>query len=426
MNIEELHKIFLESSGVSTDSRTFEENQLFFALKGENFDAHKFADEISRMSPAGIVIDDKSYSHIPGTIFVEDTLKCLQDLAYHHRQTFSCPVIGLTGSNGKTTTKELLVEALRTKYDVHATAGNFNNHIGVPLTILAATRNVEIIIVEMGANHIGEIAELCQIASPTHGLITNIGHAHIEGFGSFEGVITAKTELYKYLASRKGTIFYNPNDEILSQHHPEEAISITYNDDIEMIKHQSMSLMFKSVELDAVYHSSLFGDFNFSNVLAAYSVADYFDCNKEQVLTAISQYEPKINRSQLKQVGTTQFILDAYNANPTSMKSSLESFSHIQSEKNKAVILGDMGELGDNEVEFHKEILELLDFLPADHVVLVGPIFSEADSQNQFKHFEDVDDLISELEDIRPFLNNAICLIKASRSMKLEKIVQEV
>lgn len=424
MHIDELYSKFLASTGVSTDSRSIKEGQLFFALKGENFNGNTYAKEVLRKGAGCAIIDETIYKQ-ENTILVDDVLTTLQILANHHRNKLNIPVIGLTGTNGKTTTKELMVAVLSQKYNVHATKGNFNNHIGVPLTLLAADADAELMIIEMGANQLLDIKELCEIAEPDYGLITNIGQAHLEGFGSFEGVITAKTELYKYIASHGKVIFYNEDDPLLIKHLPQDIKAIPYGSAL-TFDTQGLYLSYTHKATQQSYTSKLSGYYNKDNIRTATGVGVYFQVPEEKIYQSIADYLPNMNRSELQEIGPYTLLMDAYNANPTSMKAAIESFAGLDINKEKVLILGDMKELGKDDIMLHGEVLDFIEAYEWRHVWLVGPAFKEACSGRntyEYSRYEDVDSLLEDTTDLKSKLdNNTIALIKGSRSIKLERI----
>ena len=397
--IEEIYKTYLQSRTVTTDSRAITPGCLFFAFKGEKFDGNAFAPQALEQGAALCIISDPQYKVDDRCIVVPDVLATLQELATHHRRQLSIPVIGITGTNGKTTTKELVNAVLSRRYRTHATQGNYNNHLGVPLTLLSIPANAEIAIVEMGANHPGEIADLCKIAQPTFGLITNVGRAHLEGFGSFEGVIQTKTALYRHLASVGGTIFVNADNEILMKqleelNEPRPTI-ITYGHDgsCQMLNSQLSILnstrghlvgsdpymKFYIEEGDNVYsiQSQLLGNYNFDNAMAAAAVGRHFRVELWDIKEAIEQYEPANKRSQYKETARNVLFLDCYNANPSSMKVALDNFEALQRD-NKVAMLGNMRELGADSRHEHEAIVQRLLAANLAQVVLVGPEFEFA------------------------------------------------
>jgi len=423
MKIDELYQQFKSSNGVSIDSRTIQANQIFFAITGENFDGHNYVSNVLENGARAAVIDNSEF-HIQGkTILVESVLECLQSLANFHRRNFKGPVLAITGSNGKTSTKELTYSVLAKKYKVHYTKGNLNNHLGVPMTLLEADLDSDFLIIEMGANHIGEIHDLCHITEPTHGLITNIGRAHLEGFGSFEGVIKAKTELYHYLSHNGGSIIYNQDDHILTSNLSKDVSSYPYEvNDIEFL-YQAPTLGFIDLETAETYQTKLFGIYNQTNIEAAITIGRIFKVLDEDIFDALEAYVPKMNRSQIQKFGETTFIKDAYNANPSSMKLSIKSVMNLQTQR-KSLILGDMKELGKDEIEMHNEILEYICQGKWNAVILVGSIFPKAKLAQTYVTYEDVDALIDDFSNVKDSINGSSVLLKGSRSMKLEKVVE--
>ena len=433
MEINRLYKLFHECNGVSIDSRSLEEGALFFGLKGQNFDGNKYAISAIEKGAKYAVIDDPVYHHSSEKmVLVEDSLKSLQGLAAYHRQQFNIPIIGLTGSNGKTTTKELLQTVLSTTFKTHSTKGNFNNHIGVPLTLLAMPMDTEIAVIEMGANHIGEILALCLISQPTHGFITNVGKAHLEGFGSFEGVKRAKSELYHFLANSSGKIFINTSEIDLVGLLPEYKEIYSY----------SNTLTFKGILssissyplLDFLYHlendgkveiqSKLFGTYNIPNISTAIALAEYFNVSANDIADGINSYQPKNKRSELMVIGDYQIIMDAYNANPVSMKFSIKDFSEWGNE-DKVLILGDMLELGEFATQEHVEMLAFIQKKSWKKIYVVGQEFNKAASGgNNVLAFNSTEELIEHLNSspIAP----AKILIKGSRILKLERVLEQI
>ena len=420
-NIEQLYEHFIKSGGVvSTDSRTIEKGAIFFALKGDRFDGNKYALEVLKKGAVFAVVDSDEVPDGPKIFRVDNVLKALQELARLHRNALDIPIIAITGSNGKTTTKELLYAVLSQKYKVHATLGNLNNHIGVPLTILSSSLDLDILIVEMGANHLGDIAELCGIADPSYGLITNIGYAHLEGFGSLDGVKQGKTELYRYLKGRNGTVFYNENDELLVSEVPEKMFSHPY---IDWLKVKS-GRTFLEIAADGDHWKSshLVGNYNAINMICAATVGQFFDVSQNQIIDAISEYIPTNNRSQIVNVGPYNLIMDAYNANPSSMKESISSFAAMKSDLGKILLIGDMAELGADSHDLHRSVIDHLEKYKWEQVYLVGPQFAMADSLNQYHKIDQAEDLLDPKLNIQEILKDKIVLIKASRSMRLEQI----
>lgn len=442
MNIPELYKIYLKHPIICTDSRKLIDNSIFFALKGSNFNGNKFAEKALEKC-AYAVIDEIEYKKDDRFILVDDALQAMQKLAYFHRMQLDIPILGITGSNGKTTTKELISNVLAEKYKIFATQGNLNNHIGVPLTILSMDNSIEIGIVEMGANHIGDINELCEIAQPNFGIITNVGKAHLEGFGSFEGVKEAKGELYDFLYKNDGLAFINSDNEHLDEMNPPHK-TITYGTSKfthvqgEMMESEwnvkirwfAQTVQDDEDDLDDdqevddehnIINTKLYGQYNFENVLTAVCVGHYFAIDNALIKRAIESYIPTNNRSQLVEKGSNKIILDAYNANPASMKIALENFLGLNETSSKLAILGDMLELGRDAILEHSNILYYLEEFNFSNVILVGKLFKESAFDFDFPIFENVDDCKKYLKE-RPFHNHLI-LIKASRGIKLEEVV---
>ncbi|MCF8297208.1 MAG: UDP-N-acetylmuramoyl-tripeptide--D-alanyl-D-alanine ligase [Saprospiraceae bacterium] len=418
MKIEELYSIFKSYPKIVTDSRCIEDNSIFFALKGENFDGNKFALKALELGAKYSVVDDTSLNQNDNFIYVDNVLKCLQQLAAFHRDQFKIPIIGITGTNGKTTTKELINTVLKQKLKTHATKGNLNNHIGVPLTLLEMPYDTKIAIIEMGANHQEEIKELCEIAKPNFGIITNIGKAHLEGFGSFEGVIKAKKELYDFVG-KDGRVFLNSDNKLLTEL-AENLSSIKYGANQEsdcfaqiIDINPFVKLRWNNLEIQ----SNLIGKYNFENILAAICIGNYFGVQPTEIKMAIERYIPQNNRSQIVQTKTNKLILDAYNANPTSMSSAIESFELLKPEI-KVVILGDMLELGKESIKEHQEILNKIATLGFVKTFLVGPVFYSLAKNSEFIAFENNIEALEYLK-INPISDSTI-LIKGSRGIKLE------
>ncbi len=423
MNIEQLHTLFLECSQVTTDTRKIESNSLFFALKGDNFNGNEFANEALKKGASYAVIDEVAYQTSERHILVENTLETLQTLASFHRHYLAIPIISLTGSNGKTTTKELINAVLSKKFDTTATVGNLNNHIGVPLTLLSMSSKTEIGIVEMGANHLKEIALLSSIAQPDYGYITNFGKAHLEGFGSLEGVVQGKTELYANLKGHGKMVFVNTNDaQQVEQSKGMKCITFGRKGSkypIEFITADPFVIL--RYETKRI-KSQLIGAYNFNNIAAAIAIGKHFEVSDQAIQEAIETYVPTNNRSQILDKGTNKVILDAYNANPSSMKVALENFSGL-TDKTKIAILGDMFELGHEAEAEHQFIADLASNLDIHKVYLLGENFQKVsainDSTQQFASFEAFKDYFSKQQ-----TKNTTLLIKASRGMALERIVE--
>ncbi|MDT8393798.1 MAG: UDP-N-acetylmuramoyl-tripeptide--D-alanyl-D-alanine ligase [Bacteroidales bacterium] len=421
---EELYKHFLSCTGVSTDSRKLAEGNMFFALKGENFDGNIYAGKALEKGARLAVIDNKKYAGDSRCFLVKDSLQSLQQLATLHRKQFAIPLIGLTGSNGKTTTKELIHKVLSKKFRVQATHGNLNNHIGVPLTLLGIDKNTEIVVVEMGANHIGEIKFLCQMAKPAYGLITNIGKAHLEGFGSYEGVVKAKTELYDHLKKYEGTAFVNSGDPLLLKHARPLKI-ITYGNDT--ASDVQARIIKKTPFLEIEWNgnnipSKLYGAFNFENMAAAICIGHYFKVDENDIVQALSSYQPDNSRSQLIKSGQNIIYLDAYNANPSSMLLSINNFEEQES-GNKVLILGDMLELGKVSQKEHAKVIEHIKGRFRD-IILVGQEFFKAACNSGIKAFHDTDSASEYLKN-HP-VRGARILIKGSRGIALERLLEHL
>ena len=424
MSIYSLYKLFIQHSEITTDSRKTPINSLFFALKGENFDGNAYAEKALNAGSAYAIIDDPAYVKGERTILVDDVLTTMQKLAAHHRKVLGIPVIGITGSNGKTTTKELLAAVLSSKFNLLYTEGNLNNHIGVPLTLLRLNHDHEMAIIEMGASHVGEIAELCKIAQPDYGIITNVGQSHLEGFGSFENVIQAKGELYEYLRKANGTAFVDTDNYTLKTLAKGlKSISYGSSDDVfaygELIEADPyMSFVWKQQGKLHTVNTQLVGGYNLKNALVAVAVGRFFKIPAERISRIISGYVPTNNRSQLHKTAKNVLIIDTYNANPSSMKVALENFSAMKAPK-KALIIGGMKELGKDSQALHEEILKQIDHIKADTVWLCGEPFAFAAKTHNW--FEDVSTLRKHIQ-ANP-LNGYQVLIKGSHSIELEKVI---
>jgi UDP-N-acetylmuramoyl-tripeptide--D-alanyl-D-alanine ligase len=424
---EALYSIFSQHPAISTDSRKIAPGSLFFALKGEAFDGNRFAEAAVQQGAAYSVVDDEQFYSGERCILVKDGLAALQDLAAHHRRQFNIPFIGITGSNGKTTTKELIKAVLARKYKVHATEGNLNNHIGVPLTLLSITPAVEIAIIEMGANHVGEIAALCEIARPDYGLITNIGRAHIGEFGSFEKIVEAKSELYKYIRSHNGKVFiYSEHEMLMSLSAGIEKITYGTAENNFCSSLFQGSNPFLKIGFDAEsITTQLIGKYNYENAAAAICIGKYFQVGAVQIKEAIEGYVPSNNRSQVVMTQLNTLVMDAYNANPSSMRAAIDNFYDMEGES-KWLVLGDMLELGAYEIDEHKNILQLLIAKNFNNVILVGPRFiqSSLEVKNDFVHFKTTEELIDFLRTKKPVRDKSLILIKGSRGIKLEKAAE--
>ena len=425
MEIKDLYNKFLESGKISTDTRQIVPGSIFFALKGDKFNANTFAAQALEKGALYAVVDEKEFAINEKCILVGNVLETLQRLARHHRDQLKIPVVGLTGSNGKTTSKELLHAVLNKKFKTYATKGNLNNHIGVPLTLLAIDKSIEMAVVEMGANHVGEIALLCSIANPSHGFITNIGRAHIGMFGGFENIISAKSELYQHLINTGGTVFINSRNEILANMAKrfKEPLFYPAKGDYyhgELIDADPFVKI--KAENGAEVQTKLIGAYNFENIMAALCIGKFFGVNAEKANEAVEQYEPGNMRSQMVRKGTNTIILDAYNANPSSMQAAIENLASMNAGK-KIAILGDMFELEEEAEKEHKLIGRILQEKKFSHVYLCGKLFKAALSEfPTAKYFENKDALVENLKN-NP-TSDATILVKASRGIGLETIVE--
>lgn len=425
---QKLYDLFLKHPVISTDSRKIPAGCLFFALKGDSFDGNKFAHDAIQKGAAYAIVDDPAIEKSEKLYHVKNTLQTLQDLATYHRSQLIIPVIGITGSNGKTTTKELIKEVLSQKYRTFATSGNLNNHIGVPLSILAIDDKYEIAVIEMGANHQGEIAALSKISQPDFGIITNIGKAHLEGFGGYKGVIKAKTELYSFIRTTQGKVFVNADDPLLMEK-SKGMNGIYYGNDSWTSVAGKITGKFPFLSAEVIIHNDLHvvntkmvGAYNLSNMLAAACIGDHFGVASQDIALALSNYEPKNNRSQWYETSSNKIVLDAYNANPTSMLLAIENFSESPFE-NKMLILGDMRELGEDSQKEHQSILQKIAELEFREVLLVGQEFKKATGKNtKYQVFENVDQAVQGLKGLKP--SNKTILIKGSRGIQLEKILE--
>ncbi|MDR1054627.1 MAG: UDP-N-acetylmuramoyl-tripeptide--D-alanyl-D-alanine ligase [Prevotellaceae bacterium] len=430
MNIEQLYQLFLQHPDICTDTRRIIPNALFFALKGDNFDGNEFASLALENGCSYAIVDNPTVKKNDRYIIVDDILKTLQRLANHHRRQLGIPILAITGTNGKTTTKELIGSVLTRKYEIGITIGNLNNHIGVPLTLLKMTRNTAFGIVEMGANHIGEIAGLCAIAEPDYGIITNIGKAHLEGFGSLDGVKKAKGELYDYLEKNNGLAFVNTDDSTLQtmvnnrkllKTHPYSA-TLFYvrllNPDIE---HPFLHFV---INRNIKIETSLLGEYNLNNILVAISIGLFLGVDINQITDAICSYHPENNRSQLIQTQNNTVYMDAYNANPSSMEASICNFAQIN-EADKLLILGDMLELGCDSLPEHQHVINQLITFDFKNVWLVGNNFikaSQSQTYVQYPCFKTVDEAIDYIK-TAPVKKHTI-LLKGSRGIHLEKALE--
>ena len=422
--MKELFELFYGTSGVCTDTRKIEKNCLFICLKGDNFNGNTFAENAVKAGAKYVFVDEISYQTNESIFLVENCLLFLQNLAFFHRSKFDIPVIGITGSNGKTSTKELINCVLSQKYNVLSTIGNLNNHIGVPLTLLRLNESHQIALIEIGANKFKDIAELCAIAKPTLGIITNIGKAHLEGFKDFNGVLTTKKELYTSVSDQKGIIIYNQDDSILLENKPEGVEDYGYGTQLNSFVHGKLIGLSPYIEMtwghkdynSPVIQTQTIGKYNFYNFLAAITFGVILDVPNEMINRAIQEYAPDNNRSQVKITKENTLILDCYNANPSSMLSALESFElHIK--KEKIFILGDMLELGEESNKEHQQIATFAEKAGLQGYT-VGPLFQAIHSPSFIKQFLTKQDALNYFSKF-PLTNNII-LLKGSRGIGLE------
>ncbi len=425
---ERLHEAFLRTNGACTDTRALVDGGLFFALKGPNFNANTFASKALEAGCSYAVVDDPSVATDERFLLVPDVLKALQEVARHHRRGFDVPVLAITGTNGKTTTKELVHAVMSADRPTLATTGNLNNHIGVPLTLLRLNPEHRFAIIEMGANHVGDIAELVAIAEPTHGMITNIGRAHLEGFGSYEGVIKAKTEMYDFLGAHHGTLFVHGDDPLLMAK-SEGLKRVTYGRDERFdargeaipSEEAGMEFVFEDIRWHGHHHimMKLIGDYNAQNALAAVCIGQHFGVLDDVIAGALSGYTPSNNRSQFKDTGRNRLVLDAYNANPSSMKVALENFASMHSPLPKLALLGGMKELGEVSREEHQAVVDLVKKLGVE-TLYVGPEFVELSAMG-ITAYRDAEQALNALRE-HPRTGHLI-LVKGSRGTKLETLL---
>lgn len=424
--IEKIYKLYKTAYTVTTDSRTITQGCVFVALKGEHFDGNDFALNVAEEGIAACVIADRKDLPQHERLFVvEDSLKALQELANYHRKQLDTPIIGITGTNGKTTTKELVSAVLAKKYNILFTQGNFNNQLGVPLTLLRIKPDTELAVIEMGASHPGDINELTGIGEPNYGMITNIGRAHLRDFGGYEGVIKTKNEMYQYIAAHKGLLFVNKDNELLMDL-SKSINKVTYgtsNDaDIQgklLSANPYLSVEWNGKKID----TQLVGDYNFENVMAAICIGTYFNVAANDIVEALSSYRPTNNRSQVIETARNRVVMDAYNANPTSMSHSIKNFRNICKSDN-LLILGDMRELGNESEQEHKNILELIKELRFENVYLVGEEFQRVAKNSKFSSFINVEELAQYLQQ-HPVSGRDI-LVKGSNSIHLNKIIDSL
>lgn len=422
--METLYRLFQQSSGVCTDSRVLAPGNLFFALKGEHFDGNRFAAGALTGGAIAAIVDDPAVAVDDRMLLVDNALEALQQLAVFHRDRLSFPFLAITGSNGKTTTKELVSAVLSMRYRTTFTQGNLNNHIGVPLTLLSIPADAEMAVIEMGANHPGEIDALCRIAKPDYGIITNIGKAHLEGFGGFDGVVRTKTELYRFLAGHNGKAFVHANDPLLMDKSATN-IRMTYGGPGDRVKGSvAGNTGFLHVKVQSgpqIYDlpTRLLGDYNLSNILAAFCIGDHFGVPSAKMAEAIIAYQPANNRSQFMETASNRLFLDAYNANPSSMEAALLNFFG-QAGDNKAVILGEMKELGSDSRQEHERVLQLAASAKLQRIFLVGKGFGDLKLPDHAAYFETTAMLMEWLT--RNPLRECLLLIKGSRANQLEQL----
>jgi len=428
MSIQELYKRFIQHPSVQTDTRKIKKGDIFFALKGPNFNGNAFALRALEMGAAYAVVDDVIDSADPRIITVTDSLATLQALAKYHREQFTIPFIAITGSNGKTTSKELIYAVLSSHYKTYTTQGNLNNHIGVPLTLLSVRSDAEMAVIEMGANHQKEIESYCIYTQPTHGVITNCGKAHLEGFGGIEGVKKGKGELYDFLSAHDGTAFVYADYDYLNNMSKAIKHIVKYGQSEGLVQGNILSNepflqvgITSGMQNISSIQTQLVGDYNLPNILCAAVIGKYFSVPEEKIKAAIEQYAPSNSRSQLLQKDSNTIILDAYNANPTSMGAAIENFAHLHAAK-KVLMLGGMMELGADSMEEHKNIISLIKKYPWEQVVLVGGDFGKID--HGFTFFSDSTEAREWFK--KQEFTQTHFLIKGSRSMQMEKILEAV
>ena len=427
MNIQKIHELFLLNNSVSIDTRNIKSNDMFFAINGPNFNGNIFALEAIKKGCSYVVSDELEVSKLSNKIvYVEDSVKALQELANYHRRTLNAKIIAITGSNGKTTSKEILLNVLKSKYNTIATKGNLNNHLGVPLTLLSMNKDTEIGIIEMGANHLKEIEALCKIAEPDYGYITNFGNAHLQGFKTIEGVIKGKSELYEYLKSNSKLIFYNSQNNTQSNVIGEYTNSFSYginaNDDCQLTKVKSSDNIQVSYKNKTI-SSKIYGDYNFDNICIAIAIGDFYNIDFEDIKKGVENYLPDNNRSQITTKESNTIILDAYNANPTSMDLAIKSFEKLK-HTNKVIIAGDMFELGEESNKYHQQIVNYLESTSNIEIFIVGVNFSKTNHSNKIKSLVTTDELITDLMKLK--IKNSSILIKGSRGMELEKVIKYI
>jgi len=420
--INKIYDKYLENPWISIDTRKIKRGGLFFALKGPNFNANELAIEALKSGASFAIVDEEKYVLDHRYILVDDVLKTLQQLAKHHRKKLRCPILGITGTNGKTTSKELCLQVLKQKFKTVATLGNFNNHIGVPLSLLSIPLDTEFAIIEMGANHLGEIKFLSEIADPDYGVITNVGKAHLEGFGSLDGVLETKTELYRFLAKKNGSVFVKDNQQILIENLPEDCPKISFG----QMDDSRYQIMYKGaqpyvrveVENDEI-QSQLIGDYNFDNIALSIAIGLEFGIDLKKIKKGIEEYAPTNNRSQIIKTKLNTVLLDAYNANPMSVEKAIQNLSNIN-HSNKVMILGDMFELGQEQDKEHVNVINQSLNSGIKEVYFVGDIFNRL-NQTAYKSFKTTNELKQYFKGNQ--MKKAFVLIKGSRGMKLEQLL---
>ena len=425
MNISKIYALFNQNNSVSIDTRSIKPKDIFFAIKGPNFDGNNFALEAIKKGASYVISDNSTISKKSDKIiYVDNSIKALQKLANYHRRKLNTKIIAITGSNGKTTSKELILNVLKSKYKTTATKGNLNNHLGVPLSLLEINENTDFGIIEMGANHINEISQLCKIAEPNFGYITNFGNAHLEGFGSIEGVIKGKSELYNYLINNKSLIFNNSENikqtSLINNYKNTYSFGINSESNCIINKSDSENSLNVSYQ-NKIIKSTIYGDYNFENICIAIAIGEYFEVDFKNIKQGIESYLPDNNRSQISVKNNNTIILDAYNANPTSMSLALESFKKTNY-KNKMIIVGDMFELGKDSNHYHQEIINELEKINDCIIYIVGEYFYKTKHSDRIESFSTTKELINNLSKIN--ISNYSILIKGSRGMQLEKIIE--
>ena len=425
MNISKIYALFNQHSSVSIDTRSLKPKDIFFAIKGPNFDGNNFALDAIKKGASYVISDNSTISKKSDKIiYVDNAIKALQKLANYHRRKLNTKIIAITGSNGKTTSKELILNVLKSKYKTTATKGNLNNHLGVPLSLLEINENTDFGIIEMGANHINEISQLCKIAEPNFGYITNFGNAHLEGFGSIEGVIKGKSELYNYLINNKSLIFNNSENikqtSLINNYKNTYSFGINSESNCIINKSDSENSLNVSYQ-NKIIKSTIYGDYNFENICIAIAIGEYFEVDFKNIKQGIESYLPDNNRSQISVKNNNTIILDAYNANPTSMSLALESFKKTNY-KNKMIIVGDMFELGKDSNHYRQEIINGLEKINDCIIYIVGEYFCKTKHSDRIESFSTTKELINNLSKIN--ISNYSILIKGSRGMQLEKIIE--